>query len=214
MFGLAAVAAVAAMAFIGAGTASAEPWSTQLCNNTPAASTLACDSATTEIHAVATNPLLETSGPDVLCHSSLAKATVLALGTAPAGQIAHLTELTWTNCHRHGQTLGECTVSTKLLGLLSILKLSLTDAHATGVAANPTVVLVECGAFIHCSYESKTTTTLLGLPTALNGTEKGTLHANTTVEKSSDADHKSLFCPTTSTWTALYASLTDVHFGS
>jgi hypothetical protein len=211
MFGLAAVAAVAAMAFLGAGTATATN-STHLCKK-PAQADLKCPTgeAATEVHGIATEPLLDSSAVNVKCESSLAKATLGVLGSP---QIALITDLTWTNCKTHGGT--NCTVTTLLKGLLKILKLSSSDAHVTGVPADAnhtgTTVLVECGVFIHCSYEATASTTLLALP--LTGSEVAILHAKTAVTASTT--HDSFFCPKTSEWLALYASLTatDVHFAS
>jgi hypothetical protein len=192
MFGLAAVAAVAAMAFVGVSSAGATG-NTALCNANEA--TCAAGNLTTTLHGVASNPLLETSSVDVKCESSLSKASVLALGNP---QVAHLESLTWTGCKTHGGS--NCTVSTSLLGLLNGLRLSSTDAHvkSTGV----TTVLVECGAFIHCSYA--------GEPTLLAEGAPADLKASTTVTASTDPDHDSFFCPTTSTWLALYENLSNV----
>lgn len=192
-FGLAAVAAMAAMAFVGASSASANQ-STALCKE--ASALLACPAAqlVTSLHGVAENPLLHSSLVNVLCASSLVKASVLGLGKP---QVAHLQELTWTGCHTHGGT--GCTVSTLLTGLFNVLKLSTTDAHATSTGG--TVVLVECGAFIHCSYG--------GTPTLLAEGSPAVLKASTTVKRD-ETGHASFFCPETSTWLALYKNLTNV----
>lgn len=193
MFGLAAIAAVAAMAFIGASSASATQ-STQICNEP--SGTLACPAgkATTTLHGVATEPLLHSSLVNVKCESSLVKASLLALGNP---QVAHLEELTWTGCKTHGGA--NCTVTTLLKGLFNILKLSTTDAHAKSTGG--TVVLVECGIFIHCSYG--------GEPTLLAEGSPADLKANTVV--TSAVGHPSFFCPETSTWLALYKSLTNIY---
>jgi hypothetical protein len=210
MFGLTAIAAVAAMAFIGAGTASATQ-STHLCKKAPVNLLCPAGEAATEVHGIATNPLLHTSLVNVECASSLAKATLEALGKP---QLALITDLTWTTCETHGGT--NCTVTTQLKGLLEILKLSSTDAHVYGLPANAnhngTTVLVKCGAFIHCSYEADLETTLLALP--LDGVNKSTLHADTIVKES--PIHPSVLCPNESRWLALYESLaaTDIHIAS
>jgi hypothetical protein len=199
-FGILTVAAVAAMALVGASSAAATQ-STALCNVNE--SPCAAANGTTSVHLIATNPLLHTSSIDLKCESSLLKASILALGNP---QVLHLEELTWIGCKSHGGT--SCNVSTVLKGLINILKLSSTDAHWKFIGGN-TVWLVECGAFIHCSYGGEPTYLLLSaeLPT-----HTGTLHANTTVTASND--HDSFFCPSTSTWLALYESLSDVWISS
>jgi hypothetical protein len=157
----------------------------------------------TEIHAVAKNPLLHSSIVDVLCNESLAKAEVSGPGKP---QIAHLTALTWTECHRHSGAA--CTVTTILLGLILGLK---TKANFATLQSHDSAVRVQCGAFINCVYEGLPTLDGLGadLPT-----HAGIAHANTTVIKSSDPDHVSSICPSTSTWLALYESLKDVYVKS
>jgi hypothetical protein len=198
MFSLAAITAVAAMAFIGVSSASAN-LDTAACITESA---LKCPDGelTTSIHATASNPLLHSSIIDVLCASSLISATVLALGTAPNPQIGHTTALTWTSCHRHSGAA--CTVTTILEGLLLLLK---TKEDQADLQSHLNAVRVQCGALIDCTYE--------GLPTlvALSATKttKGMSHANTPVDKSAK-NHPKSFCPNTSTWLALYESLTNV----
>jgi hypothetical protein len=199
MFGLAAIAAVAAMAFIGASSASATN-STAACNENSVALACPAGKLSSSIHATATNPLLHSSIIDVLCSSSLISATVLDLGTAPNPQIGHTTALTWTSCHRHSGAA--CTVTTILEGLLLALK---TKANFATLQSHLNAVRVQCGALVDCTYE--------GLPTlealSATATDKGITHANTTVEKSTK-NHPKSFCPNTSTWLALYESLTNV----
>lgn len=195
MFGLAAITMVAAMAFVGASSATAMP--TQLCNNHDGALD-ECSSPTTSLHAVATNPLLEPSfGSHVTCSSSLAQANV---GKLASPQVVNLTSLTWSGCVQSGEP---CEVTTKKLGTGLVLKLSLTEAE---VEFHNTEVLVECEASgLHCVYG--------GLPvldaTPSSGGQKATLHANVSLTKVSG-----FFCPSSAVWNALYVSLADVYFKS
>jgi hypothetical protein len=197
MLGLAAIAAAAVMAFVGASSAMAE--STWLCKNNLGKTLTECSEPVTELHGVATNLTLLSSLVEVLCEGSLSKATVLGLGTP---QVAHLTELTWTGCKTSGGSA--CEVKTLKLGLFDILKLSLTDAHVTSLG---TEVNVHCGFFINCTYGGEPV--LLALPAELPKTA-GLLHANKLKLTSVGGG----FCPEESFWDALYENLTDVYFQS
>jgi hypothetical protein len=200
MFGLAAVAAVAAMAFIGVSGASANE-ATALCK----VKELPCAVGNQwkekeKFHSLAENPLLDSSSVNVLCKYSLVTAESLGLAAKGTRLLVHILELKWIECHTHGGT--NCTVTTVLLPLLLVLKLSNTDAHvqstknATGGLGT---VLVECGIFIHCSYA--------GEPTLLAEGDPADLTANTVVTASTA--HDSFFCPEKSTWLALYKSLAN-----
>jgi hypothetical protein len=196
--GLAGIAAVAAMAFIGASPASANKDTVICVENSP----LVCPAGkfATEIHATATKPLLHSSIVDILCESSLISAKLGGLGTAPNPQIATVTALTWATCHRHSGAA--CTVSTILEGTLLILK---TKPDFALVESHLNAVRVQCGALVDCTYE--------GLPIlealSADATTKGVTHAKTTVIKSTK-NHPKSFCPNTSTWLALYESLTNL----
>jgi hypothetical protein len=189
-FGLATIAAVAAMALVA--SAASATLSTQICSESEP-STLRCITAAAQFHLFAVEPLLDSSLVNVKCESSLAKGTFLGLGSP---QIAHLEVLLFHNCKTHGGT--NCTVTTELLGLFLILKLSLSDAH---VESHGTAVTVKCGELINCSYGN------LPVLLALSTTEAAaaTLHASTTVTR--DTAHSGAFCPSSSTWLALYTSL-------
>jgi hypothetical protein len=190
-FGLVASTVVAAMAFIAASSASATEW-THLCRSTKPI--LLCNEPAFTIHLVATGPLLDSSLVNIKCESSLLKATLLDLGKP---QIGHITDLTYTGCKTHGGT--NCTVETLLKGLLLFLKLNLNDAH---VEYHGTTLRIHCGELVDCAYGNLPT--LLALSTT--ETAVATVHANTTVTK--DTVHSGAFCPSSSTWLALYTSLT------
>jgi hypothetical protein len=106
-------AAFAAMALIAAPSAMAG--STALCkaNQTPCVG----GNLIAQIHAVAVNPeFKQSAGGDVTCEKSLLKASVLTLGSP---QIAHIEELTWTNCEQEEEP---CEVINLTAGLISFLK--------------------------------------------------------------------------------------------
>jgi hypothetical protein len=201
--GLAAVAAITATALVGASSAFATQ-STALCNE--ASATLACPAGklTTAIHAEATNQLWHSSIVNFLCDSSLLKASILGLGTAPTAQVVHLEELTWAGCHTHGGN--SCSVKTLLKGLFTILKLSTKDAHVTYDGG--TVVQLQCGAFINCSYGGKQVL----LAEDSTGSAGAVLKANTTV--TADTIHPHGLCPSTLTRLAMYVSLTPIYIRS
>jgi hypothetical protein len=197
--GLVVIVVLAAMAFMGVSSASATN-STAICNENSAPLACPAGKLTTEIHAVALNKLIHTSVIDILCKLSLIKGTILDLGTAPNPQIGHITELTHHECHRHSGAA--CTVIAPLLGLLLILK---TAANLATVQSHLTALRIQCGALLDCTYE--------GLPTldalSATATDKGIIHANTVIEKSTK-NHPKSFCPNTSTLLALYESLSNI----
>jgi hypothetical protein len=94
-------------------------------------------------------------------------------------------------------------VKTLLKGLFNILKLSTKDAHVTSDGG--TVVQVQCGAFINCSYGGKPVL----LAEDATGSAGAVLKASTVVN--ADAVHPHGLCPATSTWLALYTSLTPIY---
>lgn len=169
--------------------------STGIC--TLSSESLACPTGylTWSVRATAVNPLLHTSMVNVKCESSVLKADLLALGNP---QVAHLEELTWTGCKTHGGT--NCTVTTLLMGLFNLLKLSSSDAHVKSTGG--TVVEVECGVFLDCAYGGEPT--LLGL-SAWQPFYFGLLHANTSLTE--NAWHSDAFCPASSTFLATYETL-------
>lgn len=203
MFGLAALVAVAATAFLGASSASAK-YHTALCKVT---GQLACpaDQLVTSVHAVATNPTLLSSVANISCASSLAQATVLGLsklsGKTILPQEAHFTALTWSNCSTESGTA--CTVTTESLGLVLILKTALDLADTQ---AHDTEVHVQCGFFINCTYG--------GLPEfraqgATYGGNGALIAEETELESTGGG-----FCPATSKWDAEYESLSPIYIKS
>ena len=150
MFGLAAVAAVAAMAFIGASSASAT-FSTQLCATS---SGLTCGTA-------ATNPVHQTlktgtvgkllsDSLDVLCLNVLANGTALALANP---QVVHATT-SYTNCGSN-TAHDNCTVTVEEDPLFHLLKEGAGEGTLLGLSG---LTRVKCTVFgfikIDCLYDT------------------------------------------------------------
>jgi hypothetical protein len=125
MFGLAALAALMAMAFVGAGWASAE--STQLCNMDPTGP--GCGSPVTSIHSVSVGKAkLLTSFVNIECNVLFSSTFVGGLGS-PQVTKGHFT---YTNCG--------CTVVETGLATVNILK----EGHETAKATFTDIIRVNC----------------------------------------------------------------------
>jgi hypothetical protein len=144
MFGLAALAALMAMAFVGAGSAMAEE--TQLCKVDPGTtSPLKCPAgeATTEVHETSvTKAVLVTSVVTVECDVLFQSTSVGALAKP---QIV-TGNFTYTNC-------GNCTVTEKsgTSSEIKVLKLGHELSDVTGEGE----VRVVCSGFIDCTYKGE-----------------------------------------------------------
>jgi hypothetical protein len=198
LFGLAALAAVAAMAFVGASSAMAS--STLLCNNDEALGS--CSSATTHVHAVATDGKLLTSLGTVLCQTALLLADALALG---APQVLH-GNLTYSNCELVGAGTA-CEVKEVSLGiLLEVLRTATELGEVKGTGE----VSVVCTTVISCTYKGANLVGhALGPLLAGGGTTGDTSYSEATVEKV-----KGLLCPATSKLDADFVNLTAVYLNS
>jgi len=150
MLGLAAVAAISAMALFGASSAMAT-FDTALCSE--ASVELKCPEAklVKHVHLLAEDPTLVTSVGTGLCKYALISAEVLGLGKP---QLIHFLKegLTYTECKFGG--LPKCTFETVHYGLLDLLKTAsdlgvLTDLPVEG---KYTEVHVVCGEVINCTY--------------------------------------------------------------
>ena len=200
MLGLAAIAAVAAMAFVGASSAMAK-LNTQLCNEDDG--TLFCKNPTTEVHYVAKDGILLSKVVNVSCLEALLLGNVLALGTAPKAQEVHITKLDYTHCLTASG--GACTVKTETLGLLLVLK---TAANLADIVDHGTTVRVTCGVLINCLYGGEELTGH-GLGATLNPLFPGHVtYFENPVKRVSG------FCPETATLDALFISLKDVYIKS
>jgi hypothetical protein len=187
ILGLAAVAAMAVMAFVGAGTASA----TVLCNNN--ASTTACSSkvaAGTEIKSELTgSAILETTGGTTLdtCTGGGVNGKVESAGSSTTTVGGKNSSVTWSGC----------TVETKTLapGSLEIHWISGTDNGT--LTASGAEVTVNTGFFGACVYGTGTGKDL----GTLVGGGPATLAISTTVTLTKN---ESGLCPSETKWTANY----------
>jgi hypothetical protein len=195
MFGLAALAAVAAMAFMGASSAMAED--TALCEGSdPSGSTCAGATEASHVHFTASVPaLLLSSAINVECLSVLFLGDTLALGKP---LVIH-GNFTYSNCHELNNANVPCTatqVSTS--ALIEILK----NGSETGEVKGTAEVLVECSGFIHCVYNG----------TGLNGSAEGSLGSgHTTITKQTVNKVSGFLCPKTATLDILTESLTALY---
>jgi len=167
VFGLVAISAIAAMAFIGVSSAIAG--NTAICKtNEGGALTCAEANQWKKIHAVANDPVILSAGGNVLCTSSLLEFTLLGLG---APQTGHVNSLTWNECV-YKEAL-KCTVTTIALGTLLFLK----TAVNLGVSQFHNMkLLIECGIFspfVDCIYEGLPSFHLLGAESFGDGPENG-----------------------------------------
>jgi hypothetical protein len=204
MLGLAVVAAVAAMAFVGAGSAMATT-STALCkvvtNPCPAASIYPKG---TVIEALAEDPkllgkFLGIEGT-ILCEHSLVSGTTTTTGglaTAPTPLTGSLTALSFTgNCK--DSTGGTCTVTVPTLGTIDLLR---TAANLGFLKSLGTQVLVVCSGgliSVNCTFGGEPELHAVGT------TEKA---AELTATKAKLVAVKGSSCPTNPLWDALYKVL-------
>ena len=149
MFGLAAVAAVAAMAFVGATSASATD--TELClNHEPPE--LICDERANFVEMLGAGVLLA-DPVDVLCLHVFGAAEALELADP---QLIHVEELEFNNCGTKASH-SNCTVQVTELPLALLLKTGLDAGVLTG---DNGVTLVDCqnidifGVDIECTYDA------------------------------------------------------------
>jgi hypothetical protein len=199
MFGLTALAAVAAMAFIGASSASAT--STQLCK-VHTGTTCPAGSATTAVHLVnkaGTVGTLLNSLVNVLCLNVLGQGTPLGLA---APQQIHSTVLSFTNCGTSASH-NECTVTTEALPLFNLLYTALDEGTLT---AEGGVARVKCTVFgfikIDCKYGT------VGLSFNVKGGNPAVLKAE---NKAVQFIEGSALCPTESSLDGEVVSLEEVH---
>ena len=190
MLALAAVAAGALMAFIGAGTASA----TVLCSTTadpcPAGQSWPVNTVLDfSIPSGSTANLVDTTGEELdKCSTSTVKGKISNAGGSTATTTGAVEELTW----------GSCTFPTKTLtlGNLEIHKISSTS-NGTLTADGTFEVTINTIFFGSCIY-GVTSGVDLG---ELTEGSPAVFHANAVAEKFSGSN---LACPSTSKWTATY----------
>jgi hypothetical protein len=182
MLGLAALAALMAMAFVGASSAMAE--STALC--TADESPCAAGNQVSHVHETTLSGALAT----LLSSAGNVSCDVLFLGDTTGGNLGNPLRITgnftYTSCTRSGSS---CTV-TEVNGPVEIRVLK--EGHETGKVTGEGEVNVHCGFFINCTYNGE----------GLAGTAKGPLlssETNGSVSLSEQTTHKvsGSFCPET-----------------
>lgn len=201
MFGLAALAAVAAMAFVGASSASANQ-DTTFCK---VANELPCVNnqypSGTHIEGKATGAKLLTSENIVLCSESIALGETLNQLAKPL--LVKLTLLDFTGCHVEGVGSTSCTTTYEAEGAtprhLLVLKTSYNNADVQGHGIE---IRLKCLLFgfitvIDCRYTGLVTLKALGQTDA---GELATLHANELPLSNLGEEG----CPAEGKWDALY----------
>ena len=193
MFGLAAVAAVAAMAFVGATSASAT--NTQLCKVHTGLTCGAGDAITSHHMVLASGTVgqLLSSAFNVLCLSILIEATPLGLGNP---QSIHTTSFTFTGC---GSTSAHnnCTVTTPEQPLANLLKTGLEEGVLVFTSGQQRTQCPNLG--IDCLYDGE------GMEFAVGGQ-----HLTATETSVTELGGKFL-CPNEGLVDGLFETLTDTY---
>jgi hypothetical protein len=202
MLGLAALAALMAMAFVGASSAMAE--ATELCGLDPGTgSTESCggyQEAITHVHETT-----ETGQPGLLLSSVVEiKCTVLFLGDTVAGTSAPQEikgKFTYSGCETASGS--SCTVTeTSAESTIKVLK----TAHELGEATGSGEVNAHCGFFINCTYNGE----------GLNGHALGPLLSTSTngqvrIEEQTTHKVSGSLCPETAKLDLLTTPLEPVY---
>jgi hypothetical protein len=193
LLSLAGIAAIAAMAFLGAGTASA----TRLCKTAAGAGT--CGSiygAGTKISASSTEATLVTSLGTVVCKKSTVGGKTTTAGGGAGVPVAGTVEsLTFSEC-KLGST--SCTATAVHLNYTATVAWTsgnngtFTVGKGTGGAPGAHVV---CGSFIDCTFTGE------GIQLDVDGGEPALVLAK---EEVLAKEAGGFFCPSSSTWTATY----------
>jgi hypothetical protein len=178
---LAAIAAAALMAFLGAGTASA----TQLCTD----SGEVCTEYSGTITGTSTNATLATNLANVECSHST--TTIVANSSTGAPILGEVTALAFTGCQTEGVVHTACTVTVKNLPYSASLEgktLTVTDSVGAGAK-------VVCGTVLSCEFLTKSASLSItnGSPTVAVAKEVALSH------------EVGAICPSTATWNATYA---------
>jgi hypothetical protein len=210
MLGLTAVAAMVAMAFIGASSASANSTTIVLCEKAE----LECGSPfanPTTITAHAVEPKLITSLGTIVCETSLTETTLLnelsALG------VGHILALSFSGC-KLGKTSCEVTVNT--LGLLSFTKTAALEGNAKSTGG--TKATVKCGSLINCKYGGEPTLKVVTLTEhEIEGKKlplEGLTQLLATKTTILTEEGEKFICPNTSEWVATYDALGTMYIES
>jgi len=195
-FGLAMIATVATIAFVGAGSASAA--ATLLCNQHVALG--ACTEPTQHVHLVATNPEILTSFGNIKCESVLLLAEVLGLGEP---QVLHGNR-TYLKCELGGSACTEVT-ETSAGVLINILR----TGEELGEATSRGRVKIICSG-LECEFEESSEHIGHWLGPSLTGDG-----GHITYTKAKDVKvGGGILCPSSTLLDALFVSLTRVYLNS
>jgi len=178
---LAAIAAMALMAFVGAGNASA----TQLCTDSGSG----CTEYSGDIKGTSTNATLTTNLVDVECAHSA--ATINAFTSTGAPILGEVTALDFTKCQTEGLVHTPCVVTVKNLPYSAELEgktLTVTDEVGAGAK-------VVCGEVLSCEFLTKKATLTItnGSPTVAVAKEVELSHETGSI------------CPSIARWDATYS---------
>jgi hypothetical protein len=194
VFCLAAIAAIAAAAFIGASSASA--LSTQLCNELSAGA--GCAAPTTSVHLVSTEAVkLLNSTLEIQCEVLFASTSLGALGTPSQSIIGHFT---YTGCKT---AVGNCSMlEVSSEAKLSVEKIGAELAKVTGQWE----VLILCSGFIHCVYNGT------GLLAEAKGSDPTSATAGHITSREQTVNKvKGSLCPATTKLDLLLATLSPIY---
>jgi hypothetical protein len=202
MFGLAAIAAIASMAFIGASSASAAH--TALCSANEAL--CAESNLVKHVHMTSTaNELLANfvgAPVNVTCEFVLALLHVE--GAALANPLVlRLLQLIWQDCEANGGQA--CEVSTLSFGTFLVLR-SAEDRQLGTAQSHGTNVNVSCGPLINCTYGGLPTLDLEGA-----GHTEGAGNGKVTAGGIEVEQQSGLLCPPTANWHAEFSPLVPIY---
>jgi hypothetical protein len=197
MFGLVAIAASMAMAFVGTGSAMATG-SSALCEDMPDVADGVCTDPIAHVH----ETTLSGAKAKILSSTVNVEADVLFLGDVLGlanPQVIHNGVFTYTNLNNG------CTISQEGTGLFKVLRTS----HETAGVSGEFQIHVECGTLIDCKYNG----------TGLQGTVKGPLlasHLNgqTVISEQTLNRVGGAFCPSTAKLDITTTPLTHTWIGS
>jgi hypothetical protein len=191
MLGLAAVAAAAVMAFVGAGTASAE---STLCKVTvdpcPEASRYGAGTVIKAQLEAGTHATLHAGFAEITCKKSTVEGKI-ETATTPSGKI---TSLTFTEC-------GTAVVKVLKTGTLTAHH---TSAHNGNLTVSGVEVTIEQNG-VHCIYGGNITTGL-ALTASSSSTTPATMNSTAKIPLLSGG----FFCANPANWTAKYEVTTPI----
>jgi len=194
MLGLAAVAAIAAMAFLGASSAAALP--TSLCKE--ASESLECPAGQRahEFTMAAGTTVLKTSLLTVLCLGSKGTGVVTSANNLGTPLQVEVTSLAWESCGSNAEHTN-CTVENVALPTFDVLKTEADLGEATALGAS---VHVTCSG-LNCYYGGAAVGPFV---VESSGHTEGSGKGMFTASELSVPKVKGFLCPKESFWTALY----------